>query len=73
MKCFPCEGALKKNKKEMCFWLLSTFYCNFLTVEFYYVLLSSERDVSGCSSVGRVQASQAWGREFEPRRPLQCR
>ncbi len=26
---------------------------------------------SGCSSVGRAQASQAWGRGFEPRCPLQ--
>ncbi len=34
--------------------------------------VSLERDVGGCSSVGRVQASQAWGREFKPRRPLQC-
>jgi hypothetical protein len=25
----------------------------------------------GCSSVGRASASQAEGREFEPRRPLQ--
>ena len=25
----------------------------------------------GHSSVGRVQASQAWGRGFKPRRPLQ--
>ncbi len=46
--------------------------CNFLTLDNIYVLLLLERDVGGCSSVGRVQASQAWGREFKPRRPLQC-
>ncbi len=28
--------------------------------------------MSGHSSVGRVQASQAWCREFESRCPLQC-
>ena len=26
--------------------------------------------ISGCNSVGRVQASQAWSRGFEPRHPL---
>ena len=29
------------------------------------------KPMGGCSSVGRVQASQAWGRGFDPRCPLQ--
>ena len=35
------------------------------------ILLSFNKRAGGHSSVGRVQASQAWCREFESRCPLQ--
>jgi hypothetical protein len=51
---------------------LSTTFASGIVFEFSgHVPGSLTGGISGHSSVGRAQASQAWGRGFEPRCPLQ--
>ena len=51
--------------------ILCVFCKKYLEVSNFFVPLQSQTEKCGSSSVGRAQPCQGWGREFEPRLPLQ--